>query len=681
MLVKKQLRLAWTATAVVFATLLFVSHWFEQSRSDFDDVSLANLTRTVQHVIPKENFISSNPVHNHVVPKASPLAKDRSMLFRTALTVVTSTLGDLKLNSQINTWLPLVPNVLVFETGGLLSGSSFIEAFLNLTERFQHSELEWFILVDDDTYIDVKMLENLLKQSLSTDPLYMGLHHCQGPNFECRRGFVKDSLAGWINGGAGIILNRAIVKRIDWAVSSQYYSRNWSYKPVAADVAVACAIQDFVFHEPGSERRFNMTHVSSMHYHPKKVSECECILQNNSFCTDSTLPIISLHHMKHAEMEQVHSSLAINQNELDSYCQAGSSSEAFDFGDCLSVKVFKERYKSSCLQWYISGPWAIVGDNSSCARDLSHSSACVDRNTSHAQVRHCGQGLKWLNLNQLPPWVLVDSEMRRKYLEIAAYRENFKPETLLIDGGPGIREWLKANYYEMFNSDSKLESVRHDKCGVVLRGPHMCDKNFETAINSNDTFDAIFRKANEDTNLGSFSKSLCSGNRTTYGVTHTLDPKQVGGALRSSENIIFIPNDDPKIFQSSSLEYEGRQVSIFSQSFCLLLRNATCPCSLAPGNEVIPGISSGFYIVFAALRMCKKTTVFCWENFGWGTPSFFDPNALVYNDRSLKSNHFANLKVPPKNQHCLFEEALWLRELRDEGMIEYACGDDESRLS
>jgi len=657
---------------------MFVSPWLGHSRSNFDDVSLASFTRTEQHVIPKENF-SSNPAHNHVVPKASPLAQHRSMLFRTALTVVTSSLEDLNLNSQINTWLPLVPNVLVFETGGLLSGSSFIEVFFKLTVRFQSSEIEWFILVDDDTYIDVNMMEKILKQTLSTDALYMGLHHCQGPNFECRHGFVKDSLDGWINGGAGIILNRAIVKRIDWAASSQYYSRNWSYKPVAADVAVACAIQDFFFHEPGIERRFNMTHVPSMHYHPKKVSECECILQNQSLCTDSALPAISLHHLKHTEMEEVHLSLAKNQNELDLYCQAGSSSEAFDFGDCLSAKVFKERYQSSCLQWYISGPWAIVGDKSSCARDLSNT--CVERNTSHAQVRHCGQGLKWLNLKQLPPWVLVDNEMRRKYLEIAAYREEFKPETLLVDGGPGIRHWLNANDHEVFNSDSTFKSERHDKCAVVLRGPHMCDKNFETAINSHDTFDAVFRKANEDVNLGSLGRSSCSGNRTTYGVTHTLDPNQVGDALRSSENIIFIPNDDPKIFQRPSLEYEGRKVSIFSRTFCLLLRNATCPCSLTPGSEVIPGISSGFYIVFAALRMCKKTTVFCWENFGWGTPSFFDPNALIYNDRSLKTNHFANLKVPPKNQHCLFEEALWLRELRDEGMIEYACGDDESRLS
>ncbi len=676
MIVRKQRRFSWQVPLLVIAAFVFVWRLSKQSFSDIEDVSLQRSIRVERHVSLKEN--RSNPVHNHFAGEAARV-ENRSILFYTALIVVTSTLGNLKLDSQINTWLALLPNVLVFETGGPLIGSSFIEAFSNLTGRFG-SEMEWFILVDDDTYIDVNMLERLLSQSLSKDALYMGLHHCQGPNFECRNGSVKDSLNGWINGGAGIILNRALAMQIDWTDSSRYYSKNWPYHPPAADVAVACTIQDLFLHEPSAESRFEMVHVPNMHYHPKKLSECECVLQNNSFCTDSALPAISLHHLKHVDMERVYLSQAENQIEIVSYCQAGSSSDAFNFGDCLAAKVFMERYNSSCLQWYVSGPWAIVGDTSSCARDLSYTTGCVDRNTSHAQVRHCGQSLKWLQLNQLPPWVLADDERRRKYLEIAAYREEFRPRTLLIDRGLGIRQWLNLNHYDLFHSDSKLVGVRHEKCAVVLRGPHMCDKNFATAIDSYETFDAVFRKANEDTSLGHLGKSTCSGNRTTYGVTHTLDPKQVGGALRRSENIIFIPNDDPEIFQRSPLLYEGRQVSIFSRSFSMFLRNATCPCSLVPGSEVVPGISSGFYIVFAALHMCSKTKVFCWENFGWGTPSFFDKKALVYNDRSSKTNHFADLKVSPKNQHCLFEEALWLRELRDEGLIEYSCGDDESLL-
>ena len=81
-------------------------------------------------------------------------------------------------------------------------------------------------------------------------------------------------------------------------------------------------------------------------------------------------------------------------------------------------------------------------------------------------------------------------------------------------------------------------------------------------------------------------------------------------------------------------------------------------------------------MVLLAKFMCREVVVFCWEHYGWGTEAFFDPSATVYNDGTGKTNHFANLRSKPESEHCLLEEALWLREMRDEGLLEYKCGND-----
>ena len=206
----------------------------------------------------------------------------------------------------------------------------------------------------------------------------------------------------------------------------------------------------------------------------------------------------------------------------------------------------------------------------------------------------------------------------------------------------------------------------------------MCQTNL-SAIDSYDSFDAIFRKGNDFSSIHpNKGKSRCGGMRSTYAVTHTLDPQQVGDTLRVSENIVMIPNDDPKFFNDANLLYEGRKVNMISHSFATFARNATCPCQLPPNTPVVPGISSGFYIVIMANFMCEKVTVFCWENYGWGTPSFFEEDARIYDDDIKRVNHFANLNALPEGEHCLLEESLWLRELRNEGLVQYVCGSDQT---
>lgn len=75
--------------------------------------------------------------------------------------------------------------------------------------------------------------------------------------------------------------------------------------------------------------------------------------------------------------------------------------------------------------------------------------------------------------------------------------------------------------------------------------------------------------------------------------------------------------------------------------------------------------------------MCRRVTIFCWEQYGWGTPAYFNTDANVYTDERAK-NHFANTATSPQNEHCLLEEFMWLQELRETGLVDYTCGYDRT---
>ncbi|ACO68225.1 predicted protein [Micromonas commoda] len=607
-----------------------------------------------------------------------------SAVERTAFVVVTQGTGTPLFQAQLRTWFSLVPNRLVYETNGELRGSSFIEAMAVLSAKFNTAHFEWFVLIDDDGYIDLEQLDSLLEKSQSPDPVYMGIHHCQGPNFRCRKGSVKDSLGGWVNGGAGTIMNRRLVDMVDWSLSVKHYARNWPYKPVAADVALACALQDYAGNSNDQEgSKLSIKHVEQMYYGPKVMKECECMIDENRLCTNGTiLRPISLHHVTSAGMDALFS--ANTKNRTRYLCMAGSDSHAFDRGDCISGSQFKDWFDSDCLEWnHLSGPWTTTVDTSQCKKFIHTRSTCVERDGAIGRVQHCGHSMRWKHLGSLPTWVLDDPRKKEKFLAYSQYRKNYKSSqaknVLRVDNGTGISLWESSWNGDLFLSPSSLNQRRHNSCAVVLRGPNLCKHNLSGIIDSTEFFDAVFRKGNDFSHIHPEEGiSKCSGTRSTYAVTHTLDTKQVGDTLRSSENIVMIPNDDPKLFNDKNLRHEGRKVNLISHHFAMFLRNATCPCQLPPKSPVVPGISSGFYIVMVAKLMCEKVTVFCWENYGWGTPAFFETNAKIYDDGIQRNNHFANLNADPKSEHCLLEESLWLREMRDEGHIQYVCGSDKT---
>ena len=116
-----------------------------------------------------------------------------------------------------------------FDTNNELTGSYFLEALDLLTRRFHVAPIEWFVLIDDDGYMNISNLEALLRASVTSVPVYAGLHHCQGVDFKCKQGKVKQTLGGWVNGGAGIILNAHAAASVDWKASAKYYESHWPY--------------------------------------------------------------------------------------------------------------------------------------------------------------------------------------------------------------------------------------------------------------------------------------------------------------------------------------------------------------------------------------------------------------------------------------------------------------------
>ena len=192
---------------------------------------------------------------------------------------------------------------------GMLRGVDFIMA---LYELYQEADtaVKWFVLSDDDTYMFVDNLALLLLSFNSSAPVYMGTHHCQGPMFTCANGrpVYETLLRGWVCGGPGIVLSRALMSLIDWDTAVTHYKDINAWPHVAADVALACAVQDAwpearIEHHPGFFRE-------DMH-----VSECECAAQNK--CTFSQevlarndlhtgqLPI-SVHHITAKRMQNLH---------------------------------------------------------------------------------------------------------------------------------------------------------------------------------------------------------------------------------------------------------------------------------------------------------------------------------------------------------------------------------------
>lgn len=219
--------------------------------------------------------------------------------------------------------------------------------------------------------------------------------------------------------------------------------------------------------------------------------------------------------------------------------------------------------------------------------------------------------------------------------------------------------------------------IRHQKCAFVARGPNMCKTQYSGFIESQ--FDAVFYKANTGNNQ---VRTSCTGNpksATRYGVTHTLDLQQINAAADAATHVIFIPNDDPQLYvKLKTQQIKNKPIHVLDSTFTKRLRDATCPCQLPPRSPVWPGISSGFYILMTAMHMCEQVTVFCMENWGWGTPAYFESSVSQHFDDKQRNEWAADPRGNPAGEHCYAEEAAWVRTMRDAGTIQYFCHGDHT---
>ena len=79
---------------------------------------------------------------------------------RVAFVVVTKSATESRLQAQLATWLRTASAVTVFETNAELEGVTFIKAFASARASFHHSQISWYVLIDDDGYVDIPHLES-----------------------------------------------------------------------------------------------------------------------------------------------------------------------------------------------------------------------------------------------------------------------------------------------------------------------------------------------------------------------------------------------------------------------------------------------------------------------------------------------------------------------------------------
>lgn len=151
-----------------------------------------------------------------------------------------------------NTWLSLFPSSIMFSTHldkrnkRVNRPEDFVVALNRLKQQFPQAK--WFYLSDEDTFVHVPHLMRLLGSQPHTSPAYIGTHNCRGEGFTCQHNIpIMRSLRGWLNGGAGVVMSRALVDKMDAGTCQAYYSnhRNWPYGQIAADVVLACCVADF----------------------------------------------------------------------------------------------------------------------------------------------------------------------------------------------------------------------------------------------------------------------------------------------------------------------------------------------------------------------------------------------------------------------------------------------------
>ena len=68
----------------------------------------------------------------------------------------------------------------------------------------------------------------------------------------------------------------------------------------------------------------------------------------------------------------------------------------------------------------------------------------------------------------------------------------------------------------------------------------------------------------------------------------------------------------------------------------------------------------------------------------WGTSQFFNESATMHfddnNNGHGKSLLWGQISGRPSGGHCWWDEGAWMRRLRDEGHVQYFCGQDTTTI-
>ena len=117
-------------------------------------------------------------------------------------------------------------------------------------------QYDWFVIMDDDTYLYVKRLKELLTQYLSTDPIVIGrlLSHLHNTEW-----------GDYFSGGAGTVLSKAtydiLYKHVLYTRHDSYLARHW-----CADICFGTWLHNYPYIVCINSDKFNTDMDGDTHY-------------------------------------------------------------------------------------------------------------------------------------------------------------------------------------------------------------------------------------------------------------------------------------------------------------------------------------------------------------------------------------------------------------------------------
>jgi len=174
-------------------------------------------------------------------------------------------------------WLRFFPHAAFYLKHAGAGPLDLLTVLLRLRHRYP--DKAWYLLTHDDTFVFPYHLLCELRGNSPKDLWYAGAQHCLkglglDPDlFKCGAEFSP--LGSWINGGAGVVLSKAMVDRMAVDECISRYNHRWRAAPLSgADVVMACCAADAVAHV-GREKG-QPVHLPGFTAGPLGFADCQC---------------------------------------------------------------------------------------------------------------------------------------------------------------------------------------------------------------------------------------------------------------------------------------------------------------------------------------------------------------------------------------------------------------------